>query len=121
MVIVSGADGRSWTFLTNHARVLIHIARNPSVRLRDIAAGIGITERATQHIVADLQHAGYITVTRMGRRNHYAVNPDRPFRHPADASRVTNVQALIDLFNEQFPVSSPAQPSAGVADQEAHR
>jgi hypothetical protein len=72
-----------WTFLTNHAIVLIHIAANPGVRLRDIALHAGITERAVQQIVRDLAEAGYLTATRVGRRNQYTVHPGRPMRHPA--------------------------------------
>ncbi len=90
------AGDRSWTFLTNHARVLVEIARHPHSRLRDIAATIGITERAAQTIVTDLEQAGYITRTRVGRRNHYSVDPSRPFRHPADANH--NVEALLAVF-----------------------
>jgi DNA-binding Lrp family transcriptional regulator len=89
-------DTKPWTFLTNHARVLVEIARNPESRLRDLAAWIGITERATQAIVNDLEEAGYITRTRIGRRNHYSVDPTRPFRHPADAD--ARVEGLISLF-----------------------
>jgi MarR family len=86
----------SWTFLTNHARVLVEITRNPHNRLRDIAAGIGITERAAQAIVNDLEEAGYITRTRVGRRNHYRVDPTRPFRHPADADQ--RIAGLLTIF-----------------------
>jgi hypothetical protein len=97
---MSGSDGehgaKPWTFMTNHARVLIHIARNPNTRVRDIADGIGITERAAQNIVNDLEHAAYITKTRQGRRNHYTIEPGRPFRHPADAA--LNVEGLLALF-----------------------
>jgi DNA-binding Lrp family transcriptional regulator len=71
-----------WTFLTNHAVVLIYIARNPGARLRDIAAYAGITERAVQQIVRDLADAGYLTATRVGRRNQYTVHADAPLRHP---------------------------------------
>lgn len=91
---------RSWTFLTNHARVLVKIARNPRSRLRDIAGSIGITERAAQSIVNDLEEAGYITRTRVGRRNHYSIDPDRPFRHPADAD--FGIKGLLALFAEEF-------------------
>lgn len=73
---------RGWTFLTHHARVLIEIARNPSSRLRDIADRIGITERSAQSIVTDLEDGGYITRTRVGRRNQYTIDPSRPFRLP---------------------------------------
>lgn len=95
-----GSDGqranKTWTFLTNHARVLIRIARVPDSRMRDIADSTGITERAAQLIVADLEEEGYLTHTRVGRRNVYTINPDLPFRHPAEADH--DVQALISLF-----------------------
>lgn len=85
-----------WTFLTNHAHVLLAIARDPTVRLRDVADSVGITERATQAIVADLEAAGYLSHERVGRRNHYTVNPDGHFRHPAEAGR--RIGDLLDLF-----------------------
>jgi len=75
--------GGSWTLLTGHGHVLVEIARNPQARIRDIAAAAGITERTAQAIVADLEEAGYITRTRIGRRTRYGVNPDSSFRHPA--------------------------------------
>ena len=73
-----------WTFLTNHAHVLLCVARDPDVRLRDVAEFVGITERAAQRIVADLVEAGYLDRTREGRRNSYQLNPDIPLRHPMD-------------------------------------
>jgi DNA-binding transcriptional ArsR family regulator len=73
-----------WTFLTNHAHVLLCIARDPQARLRDVAAQVGITERAAQRIVAELGEAGYLTVTRDGRRNRYEVHPEVPLRHPVE-------------------------------------
>ena len=85
-----------WTFLTNHAHVLLAIARDPTVRLRDVADTIGITERATQAIVADLEAAGYLRRERVGRRNHYTVNRAGRFRHPAEADR--RIGDLLDLF-----------------------
>ncbi|MFG1694765.1 helix-turn-helix transcriptional regulator [Nonomuraea sp. NPDC049309] len=88
----------SWTFLTNHARVLVEIARNPRARVRDIAAGIGITERAVQGIVSDLQQAGYVTIDRVGRRNEYSLNLDARFRYPTEAD--LPVRLLIDMFTQ---------------------
>jgi DNA-binding IclR family transcriptional regulator len=73
-----------WTFLTNHARVLLCVARDPGVRLRDVAAQVGITERAAQRIVAELAEAGYLERAREGRRNRYALHPELPLRHPLD-------------------------------------
>ncbi len=80
---VSDERAGSWTLLTGHGHVLVEIARSPEARIRDIAAAAGITERTAQAIVADLEAAGYITRTRVGRRTHYSVNPDSLFRHPA--------------------------------------
>lgn len=81
------ADERArsgWTFLTNHAHVLNCIAEDPDVRLRDVADRVGITERAAQLIVADLEEAGYLTRTRVGRRNRYEIHRDLPLRHPIE-------------------------------------
>jgi DNA-binding transcriptional ArsR family regulator len=85
----------SWTFLTNHAHVLLSIAREPEARMRDVAEAVGITERAVQRIVADLEDAGYVTRLREGRRNRYHVREDLPLRHPVEKHR--RVRALLDL------------------------
>ena len=71
-----------WRFVTNHAHVLECIATDPTARLRDIAASVGITERTAAQIVDDLERAGYLTKTRNGRRNHYEVHDELPLRHP---------------------------------------
>src|SRR5690348_14191696 len=79
----------AWTLLTGHGHVLVEIARSPDARIRDIAAVAGLTERAVQAIVADLEAAGYLTRTRTGRRTAYTVDPNMIFRHPAqDGHRV---------------------------------
>jgi len=93
---VSTSADRPWTFLTNHARVLLEIARRPQARVRDIAVSIGITERAVQGIVADLHRAGYVTIERAGRRNQYKLNPDGRFRYPTEAG--LPVRLLVDMF-----------------------
>ncbi len=77
----------AWTFLTNHAHVLLCIARDPQVRIRDLAPQVGITERAVQRILAELEEAGYLTHQREGRRNTYRVRPNQPFRHPVERHR----------------------------------
>jgi len=77
-------DVPDWTFLTNHAHVLLCVTRDPEARLRDIAADVGITERGAQRIVADLVEAGYLERTREGRRNRYQLHPELPLRHPLD-------------------------------------
>ena len=87
-----------WTFVTNHAVVLIYISRNPGARLREIAAYAGITERAVQAIVRDLVDDGYLTATRVGRRNQYTVHFDTPMRHPTQRHR--DVGELLDLLTK---------------------
>jgi len=74
---------KAWRFLSNHTQVLLCIQRDPDVRFRDIAQMVGITERAAQRIVADLIESGYVESDRIGRRNHYRVNPNIAMRHPA--------------------------------------
>jgi DNA-binding MarR family transcriptional regulator len=89
MVSVAAGDERerTWTFLTNHAHVLLCIASDPAVRLRDVAAAVGITERAAQRIVTELVDDGYLERNRVGRRNTYRVNLTRPLRAPFDTGR----------------------------------
>ena len=76
-----------WDFLTNHAHVLVCVAGDPGIRLRDIAAAVGITERAAHRIVSELVADGYVLREREGRRNHYKIVPDRPLRHPLVEAR----------------------------------
>ena len=73
-----------WTFLTNHSHTLLCIAEDPDIRIRDIADRVGITERATQRIVAELEEAGYLSHERIGRRNRYQVHSKVPLRHPLE-------------------------------------
>ncbi|MEU4332943.1 helix-turn-helix transcriptional regulator [Nonomuraea dietziae] len=110
----SSVDRSAWTFLTHHARVLMEIARNPDARLRDIAASLGITERAVQGIVSDLHQTGYVTRERVGRRNHYRVNLDQHFRHPAEAN--LPIKLLIDMFT-QHDLSGGTQPAVAPAHE----
>jgi DNA-binding Lrp family transcriptional regulator len=86
---------RHWTFLSNHAHVLVCLARDPDTRLRDVAAEVGITERAVQGIVRDLEAAGVIARERLGRRNTYRVRLDVPLRHPLEAH--CSVRALLSM------------------------
>jgi MarR family len=86
----------SWTFLTNHARVLVCIAHDPGVRLRDIAARLDITERSAYGIVADLVRAGYIVKQRDGRRNRYQIQEHLPLPEPTSRERtVGEILALL--------------------------
>lgn len=88
-------SGLEWTFLSNHAHVLLCIAQEPESRLREVAERVGITERAVQRIVADLERGGYLSRARTGRRNHYEVHADLPLRHPIESHR--EVRALLEL------------------------
>jgi predicted ArsR family transcriptional regulator len=82
--------------LTNHAQVLVCIARDPGVRLREIGERVGITERAAHRIVAELADAGYITRQRNGRRNHYKINAHLPL--PDTIAREQNVGQLLEIL-----------------------
>lgn len=94
-----------WTFLTNHAQVLLCIARDPGVRLRDIADRVGITERSAYAIVLDLAEAGYIVKEKTGRRNRYEIQAHLPLPEPSSRERtVGEVLALL--------AGSEPQPSA---------
>jgi hypothetical protein len=85
-----------WTFLSNHAHVLLLIARDPDIRLRDVAATVGITERAVQGIVRDLEAGRYVRRIRKGRCNHYSVNRNLPLRHPIEAHcKIASLIALV--------------------------
>jgi hypothetical protein len=78
----AGDGPRAWRFLTNHAQVLLCIAHDPGIRLREISEAVGITERAAHRIVAELDTAGYITRTRNGRRNNYTIESHLPLPDP---------------------------------------
>ncbi len=91
------APKASWTFLTNHAHVLIVLRANPELVLREVAIRVGITERAVQRIVQDLEEQGFIRRERVGRRNRYEVLTDQPLRHPIEAHR--NIGDLLTLIN----------------------
>lgn len=73
-----------WTLLSNHGHVMVFLARNPEARLRDLAAEVGITERAAQRIVNELVGDGYLLKERVGRRNRYRLNRKAPMRHPIE-------------------------------------
>ena len=77
----------SWSFLTNHARVLLCIASDPGARLRDIAASLGITERSAYGIVTDLTSAGYVVKHKDGRRNRYQIQAHLPLPEPTSRER----------------------------------
>ena len=86
----------NWTFLTNHSQVLLCIAQNPRLTAKEIATTVGITERAVQRLLDDLDEGGYITRSREGRKNVYEIHPERPMRHPAQQGRA--IRDLLDLL-----------------------
>jgi len=89
--------GLQWTFLTNHSHVLVLLSRNPSVVLREVALVVGITERAVQRIIADLEAGGMIEREKVGRQNHYRIRTDQPLRHSIESHRT--IGELLALLN----------------------
>jgi hypothetical protein len=85
-----------WTFLTNHAHVLIVLSKNPAMVLREVALRVGITERAVQRIIADLERDGFIEREKVGRQNSYRLRLKQPLRHPIEAHR--SISDLIDVI-----------------------
>jgi DNA-binding IclR family transcriptional regulator len=96
MTLTPTVPPSQWTFLTNHTHVLLCLVRRPDATLRQVALEVGITERAVQRIVRDLEQSGTLTRTRTGRRNSYAVNAAFALRHPLEAHRsVGDLLALL--------------------------
>jgi DNA-binding IclR family transcriptional regulator len=93
----STEDPKSWRFLTNHAQVLLCLAETPDIRLRDVAEQVGITERATQRILAELIEGGYVKTERVGRRNRYTVDRQHAMRHSAQLGH--EIGALLDALS----------------------
>ena len=105
-----GLEG-GWTLLTGHGHVLVEIARHPDARVRDIGAVVGLTERTVQAIVADLEGAGYLTRTRVGRRTRYTVDPDAVFRHPAqDGHRIGPFLELLTAYSQASSDTAADEP-----------
>ena len=101
--VESNANG--WTFFTNHTHVLICLAREPELRLRDVAERVSITERAVQRIVADLEAAQILTRTRDGRRNRYEVHADRPLRHAVEAHcKVGDILRMVEALGVESEI-----------------
>jgi len=88
---VRRAEEPGWTFLTNHAHVLVCLSEDPDIRMRDVADRVGITERAAQRIIHDLVETGYVERARSGRRNSYRLSLERPMRHPVEADHPVGV------------------------------
>jgi predicted transcriptional regulator len=99
------ADGRRacaqtqhrWTFLSNHGHVLLLLGREQMVVLREVAERVGITERAVQRIIADLEQGGFLHREKVGRQNRYSIRPDRPLRHSIEAHRtIGDLMKILD-------------------------
>jgi DNA-binding IscR family transcriptional regulator len=86
-VPAAGKAATGWTFMTNHSHVLLCLYQDPDITLREVSILVGITERMVQKIVAELVEAGFLIVTRVGRRNTYKIALDRNLRHPLEAHR----------------------------------
>jgi DNA-binding Lrp family transcriptional regulator len=111
--MIDRTEPGNWTFLTNHSHVLLCIADDPDIRLRDVAEKVGITERAVQRIVAELEDAGYVDHERVGRRNHYQVNSRLPLRHPLEEH--LEVEALLRVLTGRDRRAARRRRSTGEA------
>ena len=115
----------SWRFLTNHARVLLCIAQDPDLRLRDAAATLGITERSAYGIITDLTEAGYVVKQRCGRRNRYQIQADLPLPGPGSHEpAIGDVLALLsgeDVSHRADASSRRRSPQAGAAARRTAR
>jgi hypothetical protein len=107
----------SWTFLTNHARVLLLVAHDPGVRLRDIAASLGITERSAFGIITDLVEAGYVVKEKDGRRNRYHIQAHLPLPEPTSQERT--VGEVLTLLAGTGPDAAAGSPEPGRDGQRA--
>lgn len=103
------ANSKPWRFVTNHTQVLLLISRDPEARLREIAAQVGITERAAQRIVADLVESGFVKRARIGRRNHYRIDREAKMRHALQAQ--LEIGGLLDLLDSDQPPDDAPRPA----------
>jgi hypothetical protein len=108
----SNDDHRAWTFLSNHAHVLVCIAQDRTVRVRDIALRVGITERAASSIVADLEHDGYLTRIKVGRNNEYDVHSNMPLRHQIEQHRKIGDLLQLVIPQSVLPTGSDSHQNA---------
>jgi DNA-binding transcriptional regulator PaaX len=86
----------TWTFLSNHGHVIVQIKKDPDIRLTDLAAQVGVTERRVREIILDLREAGYLEVTKVGRRNSYRVIDAKQLRHSAESTH--RLSELLSIF-----------------------
>ena len=109
--VLSPPPAPGWTFLSNHGHVLVCLARAADVRVREIAAQVGISDRAVLRILGELEAAGYLRRTREGRRSRYALKADLPLRHPVEAHR--SVGDLVAAVGAPAAAARLTPPSAG--------
>ena len=108
----AGGSGRTWTFLTNHAHVLLVVRKDPGARLTDIGVAVGITARGVQLILDDLEEAGYVRRVKVGRRNEHVVLGG-PLRHPLDRGHsIDELLSALDKEPESGPPPDPRPDSA---------
>ncbi len=105
----------TWTFLTNHAHVLLCIGSNPDLTLREVAQQVGITERAAHRIVSELESEGALLRERQGRRNHYVIQPECPLRHRLECHNTIGallklIQAAPEIDGDDTSEDGPAGP-----------
>ena len=108
----------AWTFLTNHAHVLICLARDPDIRVREIAEAVGITERTAQGIIADLVEAGYVHREKDGRRNRYETVDELPLRHPLESDH--RIGELLEMLAAARGTTSQPERTTGERAATAH-
>ncbi len=101
----------SWTFLSNYAHVLVCLARDPDMTLREVAEQVGVTERAIHRIVAELTASGVVVKEREGRRNHYTLSLSMPLRHPLEEGKTVS-----DLLSGLLSRSEMSQVRARIRD-----
>lgn len=106
-----------WTFLSHHAHVLVCLAENPGIRLRDVAEKVGITERSAMRVITQLDEAGYLTRDKDGRRNHYTIALDAHLRHPIEAG--CTVEQLLQMVLTRETVERLERHQAEWSEQQA--
>ncbi len=108
----------NWTLFSNHGHVLVCLARDNGARLRDVAAAVGITERAVQKIIRDLQESGMVSVRKQGRRNHYEIDQAAHLRHALEAHcKLVDLLRAVDPGQQKdMPDQEPQKPSDARAD-----
>jgi hypothetical protein len=112
----------NWTFLSNHGRALLCITQDPGVRLRDVAAELGITERRAYDIVVDLTDSGYVVKSKSGRRNQYQVRAHLPLPEPTRSERtIGDLLGLLAGTDGQQSWADAARPSAAARPSDAAR